>query len=254
MIFTNEQAKQIAAGKKTQARRRLGPNRPSWRSGRDYAVEARMPDGTQKTKQARIVIEGVQCAMVGDIDYHGAKAEGHHTTEAFKAWWVRQHDRDRGWFEVFEATDPELAEVFDFRHADTPVWVITFSLFAGEKPRFLAPAGRPAHRHIPKRGAYGDEEEGARRRGEIRDEDIGYTGNAFMGMPNEPEPIDLRDLNPEWAKAAEARKAEAEGELHERLQAADEKAKLHGVDATRERKAIEDRIAKLERKVRRDAA
>jgi hypothetical protein len=81
------------------------------------------------------------------VGFDQARAEGHRTTDEFKAAWVRQHDR--AWLRRQEpdlpadGSDPEplpdelLIERFDRRHADRAVWAIRFELDTSHRPRFM---------------------------------------------------------------------------------------------------------------------
>jgi hypothetical protein len=83
--------------------------------------------------RARIVAAMEQ--RLGDISYQEARAEGHRTTDDFKAQWVA--DNDRGWIGTNDLDDAALIARFDRRWANTIVQVLELHPVADE-PRYLA--------------------------------------------------------------------------------------------------------------------
>ena len=190
-----------------------------WKVGHDYAVER--PTGVPT--DARIQITAVRDELLGDIDYAGLRAEGHKTRDEFADAWLCQHDRawppvenchacdgdgttdcDQCWdgqvrvhpldahpCHACGGTGEQFADIsyddiiarFDDRHAQTRVWVITFTL--ADVGRYLTPAARPA--------------------GSV----LGYTSNLRNAMPDEPEVIDPSDLVPAWRQRSQARQSSA---------------------------------------------
>ena len=94
--------------------------------------------GRGKHAVCHVKIAGVRRERAGDITYLDARREGFRTTDDFKAYWVRLHDR--AWIrrELVERAgcyDGETSIVtwillrrFDEQHADTPVWAIAFDV------------------------------------------------------------------------------------------------------------------------------
>lgn len=206
MIFHKPLDRLVLEARKTQTRRPIkraadGTLMPCrWKVGHDYAVER--PTGVPT--DARIQITAVRDELLGDIDYHGIRAEGHKTRDEFADAWLCQHDRawppvenchacdgdgttdcDECWdgqvrVHLLDAhpcqscggTGEQFADIgyddiiarFDDKHAQTRVWVITFTL--ADVGRYLTPAARPA--------------------GSV----LGYTTNLRNAMPDEPEVID----------------------------------------------------------------
>ncbi len=146
MIFTAQHARAVLDNRKTQTRRLVkAGKRCRYSEGHDYAVQP----GRGKPAIGRIKILDVREEHVGDITYKDARAEGHRTTDAFKAAWVRIHDAN--WIERQEVTtdehgtidgdrwmtDTDLLPRFDARHAHKLVHVITFTAVQ-DNPLFLA--------------------------------------------------------------------------------------------------------------------
>lgn len=226
MIFAKPLDRLVLEARKTQTRRPVkrtpdGTTLPCrWKVGHDYAVER--PTGVPT--DARIQITAVRDELLGDIDYHGIRAEGHKTRDEFADAWLCQHDRawppvenchacdgdgttdcDDCWdgqvrVHALDAhpcqscggTGEQFADIsyddiiarFDDKHAQTRVWVITFTL--ADVGRYLTPAARPA--------------------GSV----LGYTTNLRNAMPDEPEVIDVDRLRVHWRDDATLRRAGAE--------------------------------------------
>lgn len=93
-------------------------------------------------------ITDVRREWLGEIDFAGAKACGHRTTDDFKLAWTRSADRisdsDERWA-LRELSDDGLRDAllarFTRRHAATEVWVVSFRVSEG-RDRFLAAGSR----------------------------------------------------------------------------------------------------------------
>ena len=130
MIFTPQLARAVADGRKTQTRRTVKADKPCrYKEGHDYAVQP----GRGKPAICRLNVLEVREEPLGDITHRDAKAEGFRNTAAFKAYWVRLHDRE--WAEEHEE-ESEAVDRFNARHAHRLVHVIRFEL--ADVPRYLA--------------------------------------------------------------------------------------------------------------------
>lgn len=260
MIFAAEMVRLIAAGKKTATRRLVKGDEPKgrYRAGKSYAVQP----GRGKPSSFRILVTDVRQEPVGDLTLADARAEGFRTSDEFKLYWIRLHDKawanpkvdcpecmgigcwdcdDTGKV-VKPRDDVELLARFEDRHAHRLVWVIMFEVDRTDRPRYLAAGGgwNPAN-------AKRDQQ--LREAGHAiptREEDSGYTRNAALALPGEPEAVSEADqawiteragmTTGQWL----ARHA-SNHELERRLLAHEERirrARLHAhanrVDVTRE--------------------
>jgi hypothetical protein len=136
------------------------------------------------TPAVHATITAVRREWLGAIDFAGAKAEGHRTTDDFKIAWTRDHDgrevkRGEAWAlrELGEdGLRVALLARFVRHHAAREVWVVTFRLSEG-RDRFLAA------------GSAGDER--------------GYVTSPGMALDPDASVVD------EFTQAAFAKKAEA---------------------------------------------
>lgn len=111
MIFRPELAEKVLAGDKTQTRRLKSdnPRSPWWRErcayvvGREYAIQP----GRGKVAIGRLLITEVREALLGDISYGDARAEGFESPSHFMRYFR------------------ELNGDLDY---DAPLWALTFSL------------------------------------------------------------------------------------------------------------------------------
>lgn len=184
MIVTRTQAHQVIAGRKTQARVTVKaerevtrPNNTTYTSvpfvpqvGGTFTVTLRdTPDTGREDLHIKIADVAVDPGTgkpapqrLGDIDYHGVRAEGHKTTDDFKMWWVTHHDR--AWY-LKQAPDElspgDVVARFDNRHADNSVWVVTLTIDHDARPRMLH-----------------------------KNSEIGYTTNPSLAMAGESEAVD----------------------------------------------------------------
>jgi hypothetical protein len=129
LITSYQTAKAIAQGRATIHHHTGTPLKP----GSEYPVQP----GRGRPALCRIHVNTVSTQPIGAITFHDARHAGYRTTQAFKAAWVRHHDKP--WVGK-QRTDPEdqaLAERFDTRHTGTIVQAVTFSVVQDE-PRYLA--------------------------------------------------------------------------------------------------------------------
>lgn len=91
--------------------------------------------GTGKAPLGRARIVAAWEQRLGDVTYAEARAEGHRTTDDFKAQWVA--DNDRAWISDHDLDDDALIARFDKRWADAMVQVLELHPVADE-PRYLA--------------------------------------------------------------------------------------------------------------------
>jgi hypothetical protein len=196
MILSPNQARLVLAGKKTQVRipvveptltrrtRKVAgqpvPHGPEYTTqpfhphvGRLVPISTlQTVDGKQRAVPHSVVlVTDYRHALLGDsLDDQGkaARAEGHRSTDEFKAWWVGVYDRS--WINTYikrheiEPGDDILIERFDRRHTLRSVWVMVFEPDRTAAPRYLAPTGR------------GD--------------DRGYTTVMAQAIADEPEAVD----------------------------------------------------------------
>jgi hypothetical protein len=209
--------------------------------GHSYAVQP----GRTKRAIGRLLVTSVSHERVGEIDFTGARAEGFRTTDQFKAYWARLYEptvmhnvdeqSDEGIF--CEPPDDEfLVELFDQRHANTLVWVITFQLDTSHHPRLLVPAA-------------GDERDA---------DELRYTEDPGRALRDEPEAIDAGLLAYYTADAHDrfaglpGRREEAlrrrYRSLANRLRQSAADAVRSGVDVSAELDLIEQHLAVLERR------
>lgn len=150
MIFTDANAKAVAAGRKTQTRHIPGvprlAKRKDWQRRGLSATRMTTPwtpvvghaepvqPGRGKPAICHLIITEVRREPVGAITLEDAKAEGFASVAAFKVAWVRIHDS--AWIahhkvNLADALGPGvvrwiLCERFDQEHAQTMVDAITF--------------------------------------------------------------------------------------------------------------------------------
>jgi hypothetical protein len=91
--------------------------------------------GTGKAPLGRARIVAAWEQRLGDISYTEARAEGHRTTDDFKAQWVA--DNDKPWIADRDLDDEALIARFNQRWANTMVQVLELHPVADE-PRYLA--------------------------------------------------------------------------------------------------------------------
>jgi uncharacterized protein YhfF len=239
VIFRPELARQIRQGRKTQTRRPVKPGEPCrYREGKSYAVQP----GRGQTATCRIHITSVRLETAGEIAFTDARAEGFTTTDDFKTYWVAIHDKawldhETRMLEDAENDDGVILDrelwltrrsldMFDQRHADKPVWVITFHLHHDEQIRLLA----------------------------LRSDEL-YVTNAAQALPGEPEAVDEHTqreitrrsgtVQRQWGSIEQAGRDRDRALLSRedqivRLRRA---ARLRSVDASRELWALEKMLA-----------
>lgn len=144
MIFPPRLVHAVIVGRKTQARRPMrGSATCRFKVGRDYAVQA----GAGRPVACYITVRSVERQRLDDIGYRDARAEGHRTTDEFRLQWVRTYDArwiKRELIDLVAAYDDTCSIVdwillrrYEQRHADTPVFVITFDV-QHDASRFMA--------------------------------------------------------------------------------------------------------------------
>jgi hypothetical protein len=245
LIFKPELVRLILSKRKTMTRRRVEPGEEvcRYKAGKSYSLQrsftvgerARGARGWAETLEDRIrVVDRPHQERAGDISLLDARAEGFRTTAEFKAYWVRLYDK--AWLKRMEAEgcvldESLLVERFESAHADKLVWVVRFE---------LVEAVRLLH----------------------RDSSRGYTANSAMAFPGVGEAVDEKTLEGfrergEQNLAAHRARAEAEAQaevelvaLHERLRVAMALAARYGIDTSGDSFVIEQRLAKLERRLR----
>jgi hypothetical protein len=175
LILTATHARLVLAGRKTQIRvpvreprttRRRRKVEGVWQPhGPEYLTQPFQPktgmripicvhrriNGTMMpVEECAVVVRDSEHQLLADLVFADALAEGHRTTDEFKAWWVRTHDahwvlRSETGTEQDGAPDPltaeQLADRFEQRWADRPVWAIRFVLDREQQPRYLASEG-----------------------------------------------------------------------------------------------------------------
>jgi hypothetical protein len=123
VIFGAALARKALTGAKTQTRRPVRDGKLCrYRVHHTYAVQP----GRGKPEAGRILVTAVRQQRLGDITLREARAEGFRTTADFKSAWVEIHDAR--WVNADVAHGHQLLGRFAARHADTPVWVIEFTL------------------------------------------------------------------------------------------------------------------------------
>jgi hypothetical protein len=253
VIFGAQLARKALTGAKTQTRRPIRDGRLCrYRVHHTYAVQP----GRGKPEAGRILVTAVRQQRLGDITLREAHAEGFRTTGDFKAAWVEIHDArwisahiDEGhearWTSahvegldtVLDGHPRMVLERFDARHADTPVWVIEFTLPV-DPVRLLAD-----------RNARAD-----------------YVDHHARAMADEPEAVDedtqrriTRDagLRDTQLRAVSAAQREAELgllTLGERLDRVVASMRADRQSSTTDVRVLAKRVDALERKHYRDAA
>ncbi len=238
MIFGAALARKALTGAKTQTRRPVRDGRLCrYRVHHTYAVQP----GRGKPEAGRILVTAVRQQRLGDITLREAHAEGFRTTDDFRQAWVHIHDAR--WFDalagrVLDERRPIMVlDRFNARHADTPVWVIEFTL-----P--VDPVRLLADRH-----ARAD-----------------YVDHHARAMADEPEAVDAdtqrritRDAGLRDAQQRAVTGAQREAELGlltlgERLDRVVASMRADRRSTTSERRALNKTVQALERKVYRDAA
>jgi hypothetical protein len=160
VIFTAQQARAIARGRKTQTR-------IPWITGRfcpvkvghDYPVQVR--HGRKLDSVSRITVLGRGQQRAGDITLTEARAEGCRTTDDWKAQWVRRFDApwvQREKIDLVAVYDDKvsivnwiLLERFRQRHESTIVWAIAFEPVV-DAPRYLARPTRTSGDYVTNPG------------------------------------------------------------------------------------------------------
>lgn len=158
MILSAEHVRLIRAGRKTQHRIRvLEPrSRPAGEhpgfGNRPHigpvplSTRQRIDGKLVAVPQCTMLIVDYHQATLADLDITTARAEGHKTTDAYKTWWVREHDRP--WINTYtlkheiEPDDTILIERFENRHTLTPVWVLSCQPEPVTPERYIALDGR----------------------------------------------------------------------------------------------------------------
>lgn len=234
MIFGAQLARKALAGTKTQTRRPIRADRLCrYRPHHTYAVQP----GRGKPEAGRILVTAVRQQRLGDITLREAHAEGFRTTDDFRVAWVSIHDAR--WISAHDEAHGEDARVlrrFDDRHADTPVWVIEFTLPV-DPVRLLADRNARA----------------------------AYVDHHSRAMPDEPEAID-EETQRRITRAAGLREAQQhavtgaqrEAELGRltigaRLDRVLASMHADAQSATSDVRVVEKRVDALERKHYRDA-
>lgn len=137
MIVPPAKARMLLNGKATQ-HRRLMPL--AAKVGQDIPI--RPAPNRPMVGRARIV--SIQDERLGDITYHQARAEGHRTTNDFKADWVAKNDQR--WIAGRDLDEDALLKRFNRRWADTRVYAITLQPVA-DQPLYLASQYDILHGH-----------------------------------------------------------------------------------------------------------
>ena len=144
MIFRPQLARAVIDGRKTQTRRPVKGDQPCrYLVGHDYAVQP----GYGKPAIGRVQILDVREERAGDISHYDARAEGFRTTDDFKEYWVRLHDKawvERERIDLVAVYDTDVSIVtwillrrFEQRHAHKRTWVITLTTHT-DTPLYLA--------------------------------------------------------------------------------------------------------------------
>lgn len=158
MIFSNELARKILRGAKTETRRPVKPEHGPlrYRPGQSHAVQP----GRGQASLGRIVLTHVRHELVTSITVAGAVAEGFAGVAGFARRWLELYDPPyRQALEL--ATDIEVLDRLETRFGSQEVWVLTFILDPTAEPRLL-------HRHSER----------------------GYTSSPRDAVPDEPEAVD----------------------------------------------------------------
>jgi hypothetical protein len=221
------QVRQILAGDKTS--HRLPATSARYSPGQSVPVRVHKPSNAQRDLRCRVIVHDTTTVVLGTISFKQARAEGHRTSDQFRCWWVRHHDR--AWIDQLTEDQGELEpeallERFELKHAHRPVLAVAFKLDISHRPRLLVPLGRTG----------GDE--------------LGYTEAPGKALRDEPEAVEaeyLKRFADEAEQDANQRTMErANGyEWETRLRAAE----AAGVDVTRERLAIERMVGRASRKM-----
>lgn len=158
MILDSTIAWKILAGAATQVRRVVDNREPGYRERQGRRGQSRQRVAPFKPHEGTIVtiqkparkdgcdtVETVGRATItayrtqrhGDISFVDVRVSGFKTTAAYKASWVRLHDR--AWLgRQDDQSDAALVARFDSHHADTLVYVLEVEPVKEARGRFLA--------------------------------------------------------------------------------------------------------------------
>jgi hypothetical protein len=227
-IFTTRRiAHQIAAGRVTL---HLAPytaaheGKLPWRPGHSHAV---VPQG--KTTLCRVVVLRWRHVTIADLSPREFHDTGHRTRLDLARWWLRtlvtRRERDGR-----PITDEEVLARFEADHLDRVVWALTMALDTEHQPRMLHEDPAQGYTHLPHRAAQGEPEA-------------------------VPAFVVERQVDAAHARAASGRghieqaHHDEHASLEQRLERVLTRAAARGVDVRDERRAIEQRIHRLERKI-----
>lgn len=258
MILEPAVCRAIDAGKKTMIRRPVVATEPRYRDRKTKhgdpkrgaskqlvtpfrpKVGDRWPikPGVSKPVMCRVVVTAVREEQHGAINLADAYLEGHKTTAAYRAAWVRSHDQQ--WIaqvgdEIDPLQDDELLPRFEARWASRPVWVVTFKVDRGGAVYLAADPAAMQTDYVtsPARAMAGEPE--------VNYDTEWLEQRARNGRDN---------LNAHRQETAAEEAARCELlELHERLRKVAVLAGRHGVDISKDLFVIGQRIEKLEAKL-----
>lgn len=239
MILTPQQERLVMRGGKTQHRlpMRRDEARCRFQLGQSYAVQP----GRGRAARGRVLVTDVRAELAGDVTFDAARAEGFRTRDEWRCAWVRRHDAR--WCAqlsaysaegdlVAEPGDEVLLERFAERHADRPVWAITFRVDTSHVPRL-------PHRQSER----------------------GYTSNPRDAMVDEPEAVDAatqarisdeargRDVvRRGWL---EQQALDSSRTLEQQLADVRRRGRVVGVDLRDDERAVQRRLFAMARKVAR---
>jgi hypothetical protein len=114
VIFKPVMIHKIAAGQKTQTRRRIRTPEPTWTVGRAYAAQP----GRGKPASLHFIVTEIRRERLADLTFEDARREGFKTRDDFFEYWA----------DLYGGTP----------NPDLEVWVLTFRRDDRDMPRLLA--------------------------------------------------------------------------------------------------------------------
>lgn len=151
MKLPAQQLAQVRAGRKTQHRVWVQTAREVARkNGTSYTSRPFTPTvghtvkmTSEKATPVFVTITSAHTEPLGTITFTDVLAEGHKTTDEFRAWWVTH--RDTQWVRNQQPDTTGLLARFDDRHAERLVWAMVFTLDRSDRPRYIAKDNRFDH-------------------------------------------------------------------------------------------------------------
>jgi hypothetical protein len=253
VIVKPDHARLILRAKKTQVRRRVelsvkqrgvtsigsppSPRRPV-DAGQELAVRTK-PGGPEK---ARVTVLDVTKQYLGDLTQQDAIAEGYRTRGEYARAFLT--DRKSKWLQADERSDDECLERLTHLYGHWRMWVITFVLFE-DHSRFLSARPAKVRPGAPAKVAEDDES-----RGYTSGADTLDAGEAVPDLDLRRQTAEARDRDALRQKAYDDELLSEKRSLEERLARARKLAAERGVNVSSDVRVVEQRIERIERKIR----